>query len=187
MKLIPCVCWLAIVATGTASHDTFAGDTATLPAGYRMADYDALVPQVLDGATVVSDEQVFALHKGGALLVDVIPELRPPDALPDNQIWMPPPHQSIPGALWLPDTGYGKLQDVTLEYFRTHLSAATEGDTLHPLVFFCRDNCWMSWNAAKRALELGYRNVHWYPEGTDGWFAAGYDMQPVEAAPGARR
>jgi rhodanese-related sulfurtransferase len=27
----------------------------------------------------------------------------------------------------------------------------------------------MSWNAAKRMLSMGYVNVAWYPDGTDGW------------------
>ena len=27
----------------------------------------------------------------------------------------------------------------------------------------------MSWNAAKRILSMGYVNVAWYPDGTDGW------------------
>ena len=31
----------------------------------------------------------------------------------------------------------------------------------------------MSWNAAKRAVALGYSAVNWYPEGVDGWAAAG--------------
>jgi PQQ-dependent catabolism-associated CXXCW motif protein len=47
------------------------------------------------------------------------------------------------------------------------------------LVLYCLANCWMSWNAAKRALSLGYSDVAWYPEGTDGWFAA---LLPLEDA-----
>jgi coenzyme PQQ precursor peptide PqqA len=41
----------------------------------------------------------------------------------------------------------------------------------------------MSWNAAKRALALGYRNVVWYPEGSDGWAAAGLPLQAAEPEP----
>ena len=37
------------------------------------------------------------------------------------------------------------------------------------LVFYCLRSCWMSWNAARRALAIGYTNVVWYPDGTDGW------------------
>ena len=35
----------------------------------------------------------------------------------------------------------------------------------------------MSWNAAKRALALGYAHVAWYPEGADGWAAAGLPLE----------
>ena len=41
----------------------------------------------------------------------------------------------------------------------------------------------MSWNAAKRALSLGHENVAWYPEGTDGWKAAGLPLVTSEPAP----
>jgi rhodanese-related sulfurtransferase len=43
----------------------------------------------------------------------------------------------------------------------------------------------MSWNAAKRALAMGYVNVAWYPEGTDGWEEAGLPL--TEAKPAPRR
>jgi rhodanese-related sulfurtransferase len=35
----------------------------------------------------------------------------------------------------------------------------------------------MSWNAAKRALEMGYSNVAWYPDGIDGWAFADLPLQ----------
>ena len=57
------------------------------------------------------------------------------------------------------------------------------GDRARRLVFYCQAECWMSWNAAKRALGLGYRNVVWYPEGTDGWQAAGLPLQMAEPQP----
>ena len=37
------------------------------------------------------------------------------------------------------------------------------------IVFYCLKNCWMSWNAAKRAKTFGYTQVLWYPGGTEGW------------------
>ena len=36
-------------------------------------------------------------------------------------------------------------------------------------MIYCQEDCWMSWNAAKRVLSYGYPNVAWYPEGTEGW------------------
>ena len=42
----------------------------------------------------------------------------------------------------------------------------------------------MSWNAAKRAIvELGYQDVFWYPDGSDGWEALGFDLERVDAEP----
>ena len=41
----------------------------------------------------------------------------------------------------------------------------------------------MSWNAAKRALSLGYPRIAWYPDGTDGWIAAGLPVEPIKPVP----
>ena len=44
-------------------------------------------------------------------------------------------------------------------------------------MFYCARNCWMSWNAARRAVvELGYTSVYWYPDGPDGWREAGHEL-----------
>ena len=69
--------------------------------------------------------------------------------------------------------------DETQAYFAAGLEQATGGDPDHPVVFFCLDDCWMSWNAAKRAIEAGYSDVIWFPEGTDGW---AFDDHPLENA-----
>ena len=39
----------------------------------------------------------------------------------------------------------------------------------------------MTWNAGKRALALGYRQVLWFADGTDGWRDAGLAL--VDATP----
>jgi len=36
-------------------------------------------------------------------------------------------------------------------------------------VLYCHQQCWLSWNGAKRAIQYGYRNVYWFPEGIEGW------------------
>jgi PQQ-dependent catabolism-associated CXXCW motif protein len=91
---------------------------------------------------------------------------------------------TIPRSVWLPDTGYGELAPVTADYFRGSLQRVTEGDQSKLLVIFCLRDCWMSWNAAKRAIEWGYRNVAWYPDGSDGWQEASLPL--VEATPEPR-
>ncbi len=76
--------------------------------------------------------------------------------------------------MWLPNVGLGILPADLRDHFAAVLERLTGSDHSKPLVFFCNRDCWMSWNAAKRALrELGYRNVYWYPEGVDGWKEAG--------------
>lgn len=158
------------------------------PDGYRLEDYDAEVPLALDGATRVTAVEVLALSKiPGTVIVDVIPEHRRPDFLPANQIWFPVDHKGIPGALWLPDTGFGTLSEVTESYFKHHLQQATGGRLDPNLVFYCRVDCWMSWNAAKRALSYGYKNVYWFADGVDDWFFEGFEFEILKPAAGARQ
>jgi PQQ-dependent catabolism-associated CXXCW motif protein len=69
----------------------------------------------------------------------------------------------------LPDTGYGRLAPATEDYFQRGLARASNSNKAALLVIYCLADCWMSWNAAKRALGFGYSNVAWYPHGSDGW------------------
>jgi rhodanese-related sulfurtransferase len=41
----------------------------------------------------------------------------------------------------------------------------------------------MSWNAAKRILSMGYVNVAWYPDGTDGWTDTQLPVAEAQPAP----
>ncbi len=158
------------------------------PDGYRVEFYDAEVPIALDGADTITALELKALRASQeAVVVDVIPEHRRPEVLPENQIWFPVDHKGVPGAIWLPDTGYGVLSDITEKYFKHHLSSATGGNKDHHVVFYCRSDCWMSWNAAKRALAYGYTNVHWFRNGIDGWFFEGYDIEVLTPAEGQRQ
>jgi PQQ-dependent catabolism-associated CXXCW motif protein len=154
-----------------------------------MGAYRAPVPETLAGATVLSTEDAHALWtSGGAVFVDVLPQPGRPTGLPEGTIWREPPREDIPGSVWLPNTGHGALSSEAEAYFADGLAAAVEGDMEAPLVFYCQAECWMSWNAAKRAMALGHGDVSWYPEGTDGWEAAGHPLErraPEEGAPGA--
>jgi PQQ-dependent catabolism-associated CXXCW motif protein len=97
--------------------------------------------------------------------------------LPPGTIWREKPRRNIPGGVWLPDTGYGALAPATEDYLRGNLARVTEGDRTKALVVYCLRDCWMSWNAAKRILSIGYANVVWYPDGTDGWAEAGLPLR----------
>ena len=148
-----------------------AGDgTPEEPPGYRMDDYRAPVPETVAGATIVSTQQLKAMiDAGGVVLVDVLPAPRkPPNMLPGVP-WMPVPHRNIPGSIWLPEVGRGKIPVSVNAYFQDNLAKATGNDKDRPVVIYCRIDCWMSWNAAKRAASYGYTAIHWYPMGIEGW------------------
>src|SRR6185312_3155701 len=148
-------------------------------------NYRAAVPATLKGARVVTTEDAEAIwHAGSAVFIDVLPHAPKPPNLPPDTVWRDKPRFNIPGSVWLPDTGYGALAVPTEDYLRTGLSRATRSDRTKLSVFYCQANCWMSWNAAKRALSIGYTNVAWYREGTDGWSGAGL---PLEEATPERR
>jgi PQQ-dependent catabolism-associated CXXCW motif protein len=146
------------------------GQGAAEPDGYRAENYRTRTPATLEGARVVNTVQAEQIWKsGGAVFIDVLPHAPRPASLPPGTIWREKPRRNIPGSMWLPDTGYGALAPVTEAYLRTNLARATGGDQNKTIVVYCLRDCWMSWNAAKRVLGLGYVNVVWYPDGTDGW------------------
>lgn len=143
------------------------------PQDFRGEPYRAPVPATLAGARVIDGPTAKALHDSGVPFLDVLPRQKRPDNLPKGTIWAAPPHQTIPGAVWLYDTGYQKLAPAEEQRLSQGLATATHGDKAAPVVIFCKTECWMSWNAAKRAVALGYSGVNWYPEGVDGWVAMG--------------
>jgi PQQ-dependent catabolism-associated CXXCW motif protein len=152
------------------------------PEAYRSEDYRAPTPATLKGARVVDTGEAEQIWKAGrAVFVDVMPHAPRPANLPAGTIFREKARRNIPGSVWLPDTGYGALASVTEGYLRNGLARATGGDRSKPLVIYCLRDCWMSWNAAKRALEIGYANVIWYPDGTDGW--SEFDLPLHDAKP----
>jgi PQQ-dependent catabolism-associated CXXCW motif protein len=179
MKLGAVAIALALVGAATA-----AAQTPAEPPGYRLDGYRAPVPATLRGARVLSTDEALALWRDkAAAFVDVLPRAPKPAGLPKDAVWRDKPRDDIPGSVWLPDTGFGALSDATLGYFLAGLARATAGDKSRLIVFYCLADCWMSWNAAKRAVSLGYANVGWYPEGADGWEKAGHPLEPRAPEP----
>jgi PQQ-dependent catabolism-associated CXXCW motif protein len=151
------------------------------PAGYRMGEYRAPVPATLAGGTVVSTDRVRALIEAGeVVLIDVLPRPPKPQNLLPGTIWRLRLRNNIPGSAWLANTGFGALAEPMERYFRDNLARLSQGDKARAMLFYCQANCWMSWNAAKRAISYGYSQVYWYPEGTDGWAAAGLATEQSE-------
>jgi PQQ-dependent catabolism-associated CXXCW motif protein len=154
------------------------------PDGFRMDSYRGPVPASLEGAMVLDDAGARALwESGSAKFVDVLPRPPKPKTLPEGTIWRDKPRHSIPGSTWLANVGYGAIAQETDRYFRDGLAEVTGGDKDQAIVFFCLADCWMSWNAAKRALGYGYTTIYWYPHGTDGWTANSWATEQVEPHP----
>lgn len=173
-----CALLSAVVPVAGAAR---ADPTVPVPDGYRQDDYRAPVPDTVPGGKVLHlpAMQDLVAH-GGAVLIDVLPAPRRPDAMRPGTPWLPQPHRSLPGALWWPEVGRGALPEGAEARFAERLRAATAGDARRLVVFFCLNDCWMSWNAARRAASLGVR-AGWFPEGVDGWSAAGLPVQRVQA------
>jgi PQQ-dependent catabolism-associated CXXCW motif protein len=135
----------------------------------------------LAGARVVTIAEAASLWRDKTgLFLDVMPRAPRPANLPAGTIWRDKPRFSIPGSAWLPNTGYGELAPPTEDYFRTALQKLTGGDRTRPILLYCLRDCWMSWNAAKRALAWGYTQVIWFPDGTDGWGEADLPLEPAQ-------
>ncbi len=153
------------------------------PDGYRIAEYRAPIPGPPEKVEAIGTERLHDLLAEKAVVaVDVLPAPREPAGRDPAAIWLPPERKTVPGAVWLPNVGGGVLPAETRSYFERALRRLTRGEAGRPLAFFCRRDCWMSWNAARRArLEFGYSRVLWYPDGTDGWREAGLPLAKVAA------
>ena len=68
----------------------------------------------------------------------------------------------------------GGFDDQVQRDFGNYLQQATGGDRGRMLVTYCSGvQCWGSYNAALRAIRMGYTNVHWYRGGMEAWEQAG--------------
>jgi PQQ-dependent catabolism-associated CXXCW motif protein len=174
--------FLAIFAFATPAYPQDVPE----PDGYREDNYRAPVPATLAGVHVLTTAEAETIWRAGtAIFIDVLPHAPKPPNLPADTIWRERPRHNIPGSVWLPDTGYGKLAAATEGYLRQGLVRASGGNNAALLVIYCQADCWMSWNAAKRVLSYGYSNVAWYPDGTDGWARDNLPMTESQPEPRA--
>lgn len=178
-RIIGCLAALCISGTARAANDAESFDPIT---GYRIAHYRAAVPETVPGGTRIDRDKLDALIKAGAVLLDVMPS-EGAGADPQTGEWrLSRPHQTIPGATWLPDVGKGRLKDGFENYLKSNVLRLTNGDAAKPVIVFCQSDCWMGWNVVQRLAKLGHTQIYWFPEGTDGWVEWG-DRKLVPAVP----
>ncbi len=175
---------LLLGATATAHAESEAQHLFS-PDGYRIDGFRDPVPDSVPGGMALSTPQLQTLLRDQEpLLIDVLPAPVKPKDRPVNLLWLPPDHFNIPGSHWLPNVGFGVLSDELDAYFKENLERLTAGDRERKIVIYCLADCWMSWNAARRAAgEYGYSAVHWYADGVTGWEAAGLPLEKSRAVP----
>ncbi|WP_338465648.1 rhodanese [Novosphingobium sp. ZN18A2] len=149
-------------------------------AGYRAARYRAPVTRDPAPAARLALPAAMLLHPGkDAQFIDVLPAeggVRDPT----TGAWrLAASHVTIAGALWHPEAGRGSPDPVLWRGLVAAVRKARRRDPSIPVVLFCRSDCWMGWNAAKRLASQGFSGVWWLAEGIDGWHDAGGKLVPA--------
>ncbi|NKJ42955.1 rhodanese-like domain-containing protein [Novosphingobium sp. SG720] len=149
--------------------------------GYRSAAFRAPVDRDPAPATAISPAQALGLAPGAALFLDVLPAEGARRDGASGAWQLASPHQTIPGALWYPETGRSPPDPVLWQALAARVAAFRQQHRGAPIVVFCRADCWMSWNVARRLALGGVTGVRWLAEGIEGWHDAGGSL--VDTAP----
>jgi PQQ-dependent catabolism-associated CXXCW motif protein len=163
-----------------AADDAFDPET-----GLRIHHYTDPVPATVPGGVTLDTAGVVDLLEStpDIVLLDVISinDVRYDEL--DGSWPDPPRRENIPGSLWLPNVGYGRPADDMLTYLIETTTAAVSDDLTKSVLVYCIADCWMGWNAVQHLASAGFTSVFWYPEGTDGWTAAGLSVALSEPVP----
>ena len=164
---------LACRGAGAQSVTDEAQDFGVAPsAELRLADHASPTPLAIPGARPIRTQELRRRLQAPLdkrpLVFDVLSE----------------PHASLPGAIWLPGAGLGSGFDDALQgRLAALLRFMTADDRARELVFLCvGPRCWLSYNAALRAVRLGYTNVLWYRGGIEAWGASGGALRAPRVA-----
>lgn len=148
--------------------------------GYRNTLYRSPTPAFHEQAKTLEPSDLVALQQQEPelLLIDVYrnPWLRGVYTLQEQ-------HENLPNSIWLANCGDGVLNQEWTMHCQQQFERATQGDKTHPIVFYCRSDCWLGWNAIKRAHALGYSNLYWLRDGTDGWQQANLPLEQAQPVP----
>ena len=176
LRALACVALILAVGAQAAGDEGYADegrDWGIAPTHrLRQQPYHGPTPLQIPGAQVLQTRQLQQMlaGPGAPLLIDVLSE---------------PGHLTLAGALWLSGAGLGtNFLDPVQAVLTQLLARLSGGDKAKPMVFFCAGpQCWLSYNAALRAVAAGYTRVYWYRGGVEAWVAAGL---PSARTTGAR-
>lgn len=146
--------------------------------GYRKRQYRAPTPESTSDATLVDTAQLQAMlaSEKPPKLINVLPL-----KTYDNGFVIKKAYTHIASSIWLPNVGRGEILLEVESWFFKHLEQISKMDKAAQLVFYCRADCWMSWNTIKRVARAGYSRLYWYRDGLDGWRENG--LPEVAAVP----
>lgn len=149
-------------------------------AGFRTAHIRSPVSRAPDGTARIAVPAAADIWRSReAIFIDVLPA-EGGVADPKTGRWrLAEPHSSIPDAFWFPGAGAGEPPMTVTLWFARGVASLTRGQKGKMIVVFCKADCWLSWNAARRLASSGYSNVWWLAEGVDGWREAGMPLAPV--------
>lgn len=148
--------------------------------GYRATLYRSPTPEQHEQATTLAPQELqeLLMQQPQAVMIDV---LRNPWL--HGQFTLLHKHRNLADSVWLPNCGDGSLTEDWVAYCQTWLERLSGADKSFPLVFYCRSDCWLGWNAAKRAHGWGYTNLYWLRDGVEAWQEAGYPLQDAQPNP----
>ena len=153
----------------TAQERQYMGIAA--PRGLFEGSLHGATPNRIPGGQVITTPGLVALLRQG-MAVHVFDVLGSSTSLPN----------AIPAVFAAQPGGF---DDRTQRQLADLMEQATRGRRDDPVVFYCLGlQCRMSYNAAVRAIQLGFRNVLWYRGGLEAWQSAG---QPVRSGDLAQR
>lgn len=115
-------------------------------------------PTSIPGGQVITTDRLMMLYQqgqqNGLLVFDVL----------NGNLHLPMAQNALGAAQ------AGSFKDQTQQQFGQYLEQVTQGNKARPMVFYCAGpQCWMSYNAALRAINLGYSQVYWYRGGIEAW------------------
>lgn len=133
-------------------------DFGVAPQQQLQTQFHGPTPTSIPGGQVITTDRLLGLYQQGqqnGLLVFHVLGQGP--TLPNAQNAGP---ASQPGS----------FDDQTQQEFGQYLQQVTQGNKGRPMVFYCLNTqCWMSYNAALRAINMGFTQVYWYRGGIEAW------------------
>jgi PQQ-dependent catabolism-associated CXXCW motif protein len=161
--------YLMAVVTSGLSYVNPANEWSTFgvaPQAVLERNVANFTPLIIQGGRVIgTGELESALHRG---TLEGVPFLA-------IDAWRRPDRkEDIPGSIYIEHAGdYGTFEDDRQKKLKDELAKLTNNNLNMPLVFFCAGvKCWESYNAALRAINLGYSKVYWYRGGVSSWIEA---------------